>query len=298
MSLRESTERLSKVEGAMPPADDREPKLLELQRVSVRRGETYLLRDLDLVIPRGRHTAILGPNGAGKTSLLRVLERELYPSIEDDGQQGCVRILGRSDWDVSDLRRRMGIVSSSLDQDFSHGRGGDMTAVEVVASGYTATKLAAFGVDITPQVREAVDHALDRVAARHLSGRTLSTLSTGERRRVLIARSLIHRPELLVLDEPTTGLDLAARHAFLRVLTTLVNSAGLTVLLVTHHLEELVAGIPHVVLLSQGHVVFDGPAAEALTDAPISALFGLPVRLSRDPAGGYFAHLAPGLAET
>lgn len=272
----------------MASGDEPSP-LLELERVSVRRGETQLLREVNLRIPQGRHTVILGPNGAGKTSLLRVLERELYPSIERDGHQGQVRILGRADWDVAELRRRMGIVSALLDRDFSHGRTGEMTAVEAVASGFTATKLTAFSVALTADVRAAVRHALERVAAGHLADRTLATLSTGERRRVLIARGLVHAPELLVLDEPTTGLDLAARHAFLEVLTNLVATPGLTVLLVTHHLEEIVRGLDHVVLLDRGAIAFDGPTDEALTNQRISALFGLPVKLSRDPAGGYSA---------
>lgn len=277
----------------MASADEPSSLLLELDRVTVRRGETHLLRELSLQIPRGRHTVILGPNGAGKTSLLRVLERELYPSIERDGHQGRVRILGKADWDVAELRRRMGIVSALLDRDFSHGRTGEMTAVEAVASGYTATKLTAFSVALTADVQAAVMHALEQVAAGHLADRTLATLSTGERRRVLIARGLVHTPELLVLDEPTTGLDLAARHAFLEVLTKLVATPGLTVLLVTHHLEEIVPGLDHVVLLDRGAIAFEGPAPETLTNERISNLFGLAVNISRDTAGGYSAGIGP-----
>lgn len=264
--------------------------LLELERVSVCRGETHLLREVSLQIPQGRHTVILGPNGAGKTSLLRVLERELYPSIERDGHQGRVQILGRSDWDVGELRRRMGIVSALLDRDFSHGRSGNMTVAEAVASGFTATKLTAFSVALTADVQAAVMAALEQVAAIHLADRTLATLSTGERRRVLIARGLVHTPQLLVLDEPTTGLDIAARHTFLDVLTNLVATPGLTVLLVTHHLEEIVPGLDHAVLLDQGAIAFDGPTSEALTNERISTLFGLPVRLSRSQVGIFTAH--------
>ncbi|MGA0040316.1 MAG: ABC transporter ATP-binding protein [Pirellulales bacterium] len=265
------------------------PPLLELDRVSVCRGGTHLLRELSLTLPDGRHTAILGPNGAGKTSLLRVLERELYPSIDVDGQQGSVRILGRSEWDVSELRRRMGIVSAMLDRDFSHGRSGQMTAAEAVSSGFTATRLTAFSVEPTAAVCEAVAAALARVSATHLASRTLATLSTGERRRVLIARSLVHAPELLVLDEPTTGLDLAARHQFLTILSGLTKQPGLTLLLVTHHLEEIVPGFEHVVLLQRGQVAFDGPTSEALTPARLSTLFGVPVSLTCDSSGHHTA---------
>lgn len=268
------------------------PPLLELDRVSICRGGAHLLRGLSLTLLHGQHTVILGPNGAGKTSLLRVLERELYPSIDVDGQQGTVRILGRSDWDVSELRRRMGIVSAMLDRDFSHGRSGHMTAAEAVASGFTATKLTAFSIEPTAAVREAVTAALARVSATHLANRTLTTLSTGERRRVLIARSLVHAPELLVLDEPTTGLDLAARHQFLTILSGLIKQPGLTLLLVTHHLEEIVPGLEHVVLLNHGQVSFDGPASEALTAERLSALFGVPLSLTRDSTGRIAASVA------
>ena len=266
--------------------------LLELQRVTIRRGEVELLREVSLQIPAGRHTVILGPNGAGKTSLLRVLERELYPSITDDGQQGHVTLFGRSTWDVSQLRRRMGIVSAMVDRDFSHGRAGNMTVAKAVASGFTATKLVAFSPPHTAEVEAAVAAALQRVAAAHLAERTLATLSTGERRRVLIARSLVHQPELLVLDEPTTGLDLAARHQFLTMLTHIAQQPGLTLLIVTHHLEEIVPGFEHVVLLEQGRVAFAGPTEAALTPQRLSAVFGLPLHVSRNHAGLITARVA------
>jgi iron complex transport system ATP-binding protein len=161
-----------------------------------------------------------------------------------------------------------------------------------VASGFTATKLTAFSVEPTAVVREAVAAALARVSVTHLADRALATLSTGERRRVLIARSLVHAPELLVLDEPTTGLDLAARHQFLTILSGLIKQPGLTLLVVTHHLEEIVPGFEHVVLLQRGQVAFDGPASEALTPERLSVLFGVPVGLTHDSTGRCTAAVA------
>jgi iron complex transport system ATP-binding protein len=259
--------------------------LLELRDVSVRRGDVTMLAGVSLVIPRGRHTAVLGPNGAGKTSLVRLLDRQLYPSVDDDGTQGGVRILGRSAWDVAVLRRRMGIVSAGLDREFSGGQTGRMTVTEAVASGFTATELADWGPPITADVREAAEAALARVDATRLAARHVDTLSTGERRRVLIARALVHAPEILVLDEPTTGLDIAARHAFLDILTGLCRQPGLTVVLVTHHLEEIVPEFRHAVLLAGGRIVCDGPVAEALHAARLSAVFGVPLEVSRDAHG-------------
>jgi iron complex transport system ATP-binding protein len=266
--------------------------LLELRDVSVRRGETSLLRDVSLVIPRGRHTVVLGPNGAGKTSLVRLLDRQLYPSVDDAGTQGTVRILGRCDWDVTLLRRRMGIVSAGLDRAFAGGQTGRMTVIEAVASGFTATELAAWGLPITAEVRSAVETALGRVAAVNLAARQVETLSTGERRRVLIARALVHAPEILILDEPTTGLDIAARHAFLDILADLCRQPGLTVVLVTHHLEEIVPEIGHAILLAAGAVAFDGPVAAGLEAARLTALFGAPLEISRDGHGRLAARVA------
>jgi iron complex transport system ATP-binding protein len=280
----------------MRPSEPRtaEPPLVTLRDVSVRRGSGKLLEEISLQIPVGRNTAVLGPNGAGKTSLLRLLTRQYYPSVEVDGPSGEISILGRSDWNVSELRRQMGVVSSTLDQHYSGGRSGRMRVEEAVACGYTATELAAHGVRLTPQVQREVEHALQRVQAAHLLGRTTETLSTGERRRVLIARALVHRPAILILDEPTTGLDLAARWQFLGTLQHLTQSPRTTVVLVTHHIEEIVPGFMHVVLLDRGRVVYDGDRREALTEPRISRLFGVPLRLRRGGDGRWQASVAPG----
>lgn len=259
--------------------------LIRLTGVSVERQEQQILRRIDLTIAQGRHTAVLGPNGAGKTSLLRLLTRHYYPSVEASGEQGEVEILGRSDWQVAELRQRMGVVSASLDSSFSAGRTGRMRVEEAVASGFTATELAEFGVRLTCEVLEQVTVALQRVAAEHLRGRIVATLSTGERRRVMIARALVHRPEVLVLDEPTTGLDIAARHQVVGILRQVTKIAGLTLVLVTHHIEEVVPEIQDVLLLDQGQIIFAGPPGEAITGERLSTLFGLPLRIAITASG-------------
>lgn len=250
-----------------------EPLLLELDAVSVLREGGALLDRVSLSIPSGRHTVVLGPNGAGKTTLLRLLAREYYPSVDPLGRRGQVRILGREDWNVAALRRRMGVVSSSLDDDFTRGRSGRLTVAEAVRSGFTGARLAIEdGAQAASEASRvaAVIHLCDVADVR---ARRLETLSTGERRRALIARALVHDPELLVLDEPTSGLDPRARAAFLGTLGRLCREPGLTVLLVTHHLEEILPAFEHVVLLDRGRVVFDGPAREGLEPHRLAALF-------------------------
>lgn len=259
--------------------------LLELERVSVIRNHIRVLDRINLTLDQHRHTAIIGPNGAGKTSLLRLLKRDDYPSVEEDGSQGEVRILGRSDWEVADLWRQMGIVSSSLDHRFSVGRTGRMRVVEAVASGITAVELAEFAVPLTTQVIDRAREILELVDAAPLLDRPAETLSTGERRRVLIARALIHQPRILVLDEPTAGLDLAAREHFLQILRRLARQPELSILIVTHHLEELIPEVTHLVLLDQGRIAFDGPLEEGLTADRLSALYRMPLHVRRNGSG-------------
>lgn len=250
------------------------PPVLELDNVSVAREGCTLLDAVSLVIPPRRHTAVLGPNGAGKTSLLRVLVRDYYPSVDPSGRSGLVRILGRDDWNIAELRRRMGVVSSSLDDDFSHGRSGRLTVVEAVASGFSGSRLADDGPPRSVEEQTRVAAAIELCDATSFRERRLETLSTGERRRTLIARALVHRPELLVLDEPTSGLDPVSRGEFLETLRRLCRQPDMTVFLVTHHLEEIVPEIGHVVLLDRGRVVFDGPSTEAIEPGRLAAVFG------------------------
>ena len=259
-------------------AGDRSP-LLALENVSIVRDGQTLLDRLSLSVADGEHTAILGPNGSGKTTLLRLLSREWYPSWLPDGR-GFVRILGRDDWHVRELRQQLGIVAADLDRTFARGRSGRMTAREAVATGFTAAELAERGPDRTDETEAAIDDALAAVVATSLADRTLQTLSTGERRRVLIARALVHRPRLLVLDEPTAGLDIAARRRLLELLEDRLPSLGATIVLVTHHIEEILPAIGRCVLLHEGRVVFDGTRHEALTSERLSNLFGVPVRVS------------------
>ncbi len=262
--------------------------LLELVDVSVERDANRILDRVSLVIPRGRHTAVLGPNGSGKSSLLKVLLRQFYPSVESDGHQGTVRILGQSEWVVSELRRKMGIVSSTLDFEFSLGRTGRMTVVEAVASGLTSTQLVEFGVEINEDVRQAVDIALARVEQQHLANRHVDTLSTGERRRVLIARAIINEPEILVLDEPTSGLDFVASFRFLELLRGLVQQDDVTLVLVTHHIEEILPEIEHVVLLDQGRTVADDAKSNVMTSDRLSELYRFPIKIQQH-ANGFFS---------
>lgn len=263
--------------------------LIEIKDVSVDRQQTRILNRVSLSIPRFQNTAILGPNGSGKSSLMKLLMRHFYPSVEKDGHQGTVQILGESEWEVSVLRRRMGMVTPMLDHEFSQDRTGGMTVIEAVASGYTATRLREYGPRITADLRKNIDVAIESVGMTAMANRKLKTLSTGERRRSMIARAIVHQPDVFVLDEPTNGLDISARHQFLKLIDSISKTVDTTLLLVTHHIDEIPPAVSHVILLDRGRVIYDGPKDAGLTNQRMTDLFGVPLAVSRDVLGWYQA---------
>jgi iron complex transport system ATP-binding protein len=267
------------------------PPVLELRDASVMRGGTRVLDRVSLTVRTGEHTAILGPNGAGKSSLIRLLTLQDYP-LAVPGGPPPLRILGRARWELSALRTRMGIVSADLDATFALGtRGGRVGGLEAVVSGFLASQGLFAHQAVTDAQWAEARAALAAVGASRLADAPLVTMSAGEKRRVLIARALVARPDLLLLDEPTTGLDLVARHRFMQDVRR-VAASGATLLLVTHHVEEIVPEIERVVLLDRGRVVADGPAGGLLTPARLGRLFGGTVRVARE-AGYYQVQVAP-----
>lgn len=250
--------------------------LLELDRVSVVRAGRAILDKVSLTVPDGRHTAILGPNGSGKSTLVRLIARQLYPTIDSDGRIGETRVFGQSRWDVFELRSRLGIVSPEMQADMA-AQDDPLEVFDVVASSFFASR-GVWRREVTHSMRLAASEALERMGVLHLVERSMATLSTGEARRVLIARSLAHRPRALLLDEPCAGLDPAARKLFLEALRRIAND-GVTVILVTHHVEEILPEINHVVLMANGRVAHDGARRELLSPGILGALFGIPMAL-------------------
>jgi len=287
---------------------------LQLFGASVILGAARVLDNLTLSIDVGEHAAILGPNGAGKSTFMRLLTLQQYPLMDRDGaavkREGSaterkrasmeregfsrseeddpppIRLFGRDRWNVFELRSQMGIVSADLHDRFVHGNSnGVVNALDAVASGFFATHGVFAHQRVTAAMRAQALEALDRVGAAALATRTLDTLSTGEARRVLIARALVHTPNVLVLDEPTRGLDLVARHAFMERVRDVARQ-GTKILLVTHYVEEIIPEIDRVVLLERGRIAFDGSKPEVLTGPRLSQIFAGALVVHED--GGYF----------
>ena len=263
--------------------DSAPASLIELDRASVVRGDNTVLDALSLRIVAGQHTAILGPNGCGKSSFIKLITRELYPLAREG--ESPVKVLGQDRWNINALRTQLGIVTGDLTRDLLDMP--DLGVEEAVMTGFFASLVVPEEAEVTDDMRARVSEALALVDASTLATRNVAELSTGELRRVLIARALVHRPQALLLDEPTAGLDLVAQHAFLQLLRGLAQQ-GITLVLVTHHLEEIIPEIDRVILLRAGTVRADANRATALTSESLSAVFGGVLKV-RQEGDCYFA---------
>ena len=262
-------------------SDSADPDLLiDFARVSLRRGGQVLVGPVTWSVELDERWVVIGPNGAGKTSLLRIAAAMEHPS------SGTAYVLGErlGRVDMSELRARVGLSSSALSQRVPEG---EVVRDLVVSAGYAVLgRWRERYEDV--DYNQALD-MLESVGAEHLAERTYETLSEGERKRVLIARSLMTDPELLLLDEPAAGLDLGGREELVARLADLAADADSpAIVLVTHHVEEIPEGFSHALILSEGHVVDAGLLADVLTAENLSKAFGQSIALDVID-GRYFA---------
>ena len=264
---------------------NKEPSnVLNLRDVELTLNHNTILRGLSWEVQLGQHWAVLGANGSGKTSLLRVVTGYLWPS------GGRVEVLGSlfGQVDLRQLRRRIGLVSSALGEMIRRGQ----AARQIVLSGAFASTGLFDAADAGQ--RASADELLARLGCGRLSEHLYGTLSLGEQQRVLIARALMPQPELLLIDEPCAGLDLPGREVLLETIDALAAEGGhacpsratssgghTTLVMVTHHIEEITPRFTHVLILKAGQVLAAGPKDEVLTDANLQAAFDLNVELDR-----------------
>jgi iron complex transport system ATP-binding protein len=252
--------------------------LLELEKVSVMRGERAALREVSLRIEAGEHVCILGPNGCGKSTLIKTITRECYPLAREGSR---MRILGRERWDIFELRSHLGIVTPDLLSSCTT----DSTGRDVVLSGFfSSTRIFPHHHPEAEQVSRA-EAALGRLGISHLADRAVMQMSSGEAKRTLIARALVHEPHTLLFDEPSNALDIAAQFQLRDTMRELARS-GLAILLVTHHVSEIIPEMERVILLQDGGILVDGVKEKALTEKNLRTLFRTNVRLHR--SNGFF----------
>lgn len=245
--------------------------VVDLVDVSVRRGNTVMLEGINWQVGESDRWVVLGANGAGKTTLLRLLTGDLYPT---SGMAGVLdEVLGAVN--IFDLRPRIGLVSQIFQERVPRGE----TVHDLVVSAAYAV-VGRWHEEYESFDHERADALLDRFGMLQLRDRTFGTLSSGERKRVEIARGLMVDPELLLLDEPASGLDLGGREKLVTLLGHLAaDTAAPASVMVTHHVEEIPPGITHAMLLKKGRIVASGPAREVLTEPLMSETFDMPLRL-------------------
>jgi iron complex transport system ATP-binding protein len=255
-----------------PEADGKE--FLEMRNVNVARGDRVVLHDVNLSIRTGEHVAILGPNGCGKSTLILTMTCQIYPMVVPGMH---VRIFGRERWDLTQLRTQFGIVVSDLPGE----RTAVTTGLDAVTAGFFSASTLWPNLHVTTEMRMRAVEALERMEALHLRDQLVGEMSAGEKRRIVIARALVHRPQQLLLDEPSNALDLAAQRELRTTLRRLV-AEGTGLVLVTHHLGDILPEIERVILMRDGRIVADGLRDELLTEQRLSELFNAPVRMGRD----------------
>jgi iron complex transport system ATP-binding protein len=252
--------------------------LLSLAHVTVMRGDLVALHDLNLEIACGEHVCILGPNGCGKSTLIKTITRECYPLAREGSH---ISILGRERWDIFELRSLLGIVSPDLLTSCTT----DATGRDVVISGFFSSTRIFPHHHPDPEHLAGANETLARLGIAHLADRSVAEMSSGEAKRTLIARALVHQPQTLLFDEPSNALDIGAQLQLRETMRGLAQS-GLGILLVTHHVSEIIPEIERVILLREGRILADGPKSRVLTEEHLANLFGVAVRLGQHD--GYF----------
>jgi iron complex transport system ATP-binding protein len=249
------------------------PPLLTFRNVTVMRGDRAALDHVSVEIASGEHVCILGPNGCGKSTLIKTITRECYP-LPREGS--AISILGRERWNIFELRTLLGIVSPDLLASCTT----DATARDVVLSGFFSSTRIFPHHHPDPEYLARAEAALERLGIAHLADRPVAQMSSGEAKRTLIARALVHQPQTLLFDEPSNALDISAQLQFRETMRELAKS-GLGILLVTHHVSEIIPEIERVVLLREGKILADGPKSSILTAKNLSKLFNASVRLGQ-----------------
>ena len=256
------------------------PPILEVRNAQVYRRNTQVFNNLNLTLEQGESVAIIGPNGAGKTTLLKLINREIYPVVQPDSY---LKLFGEERIKVDNLRQKMGTVS--FESQIKH----DTLAngLEVVVSAFFGSVGIHSHHQVLPQHKAAAIKIMQELGIAHLADRQYLLLSTGQPRRLLLARAPVHNPKVLVLDEPTSGLDLKSAFQLLADIRSLC-SKGTTLILVTHHIQEIVPEIGKVIFLKNGEITRQGAKEDLLTDAALSELYDVPIHAS-ERAGYYSA---------
>ena len=252
--------------------------IIDFQNITVFQGRNKVLEEFSLTIDESQSTVILGPNGSGKTTLLKLLNRELY-IVED--KASSLKIFEKDRWNVDELRSNLGVVSQHLQYGYSNSAIG----LYVVLSGFYSSDGIWQHQEFDDRKLDRAKEVMDLLAISNLKDREFSTMSSGEQRKFLLARSLVNDPAVLVFDEPTSGLDMSTCFQYLEIIRELI-SMGKKVILVTHHIHEIPPEVTRVILLKEGRVIEDGDKDQILTNTNLTNLFDWPIKVIKE--NGYY----------
>jgi len=248
--------------------------MIDIHRVSAYLHDHQVFEDLSLHIGAGEKLAILGPNGAGKSSLLKLISRDMYPRVRDDSH---VKLFGSETVNLWELRSKIGLLSQDLQDDYTPWT----SALQVILSGFFGAIGAHGHQQPTPAQVQQAEALLQQLGMADYRDTMFQRLSTGQKRRLLVGRALVHQPRALIFDEPFNGLDIGAAAELSKLMRAFCTPEH-ALLLTTHHVDELIPEIERVVLLQQGRVLMDGAKHQVLTSENLSRLYQLPVRLHED----------------
>jgi len=245
---------------------------LTLEQVNVARGDNIVLHDINLAVRRGEHIAILGPNGCGKSTLIKTITCECYPLARPGTR---VSIFGRERWDLTELKKRLGVVSAELPGKPTLR----ITGREALLTGFFSSSTLWPNLVVTDAMRDRAEEVLHMVDALAIADKPVGEMSAGQQRRIMIGRALVASSEMLLLDEPSNALDLSAQRD-LRELLRALAQRGTGILLITHHIADILPEIDRVLMMREGRIVADGSKSELLTATRLSGLFDTEVNLA------------------
>ena len=255
------------------------PPFLHLAHVNVARGDNVVLHDINLTVNTGEHIAILGPNGCGKSTLIKTITCECYPIVQPET---TVSIFGRERWDLTELKKRLGVVAPELPgRPTLHTTGRDAVLTGFFSSSTLWPNLIS---SITPAMQTRTDEVLEQIGATYLANKPVGEMSAGQQRRIMIGRALVGSgstaaTSMLLLDEPSNALDLNAQRELRHLLRSLAQQ-GTGILLITHHVSDIIPEINRILMMKEGRIIADGPKSTLLTAAQLSTLFQTEVTLT------------------
>lgn len=255
--------------------------ILDFENIHVSYDEKLILKELFLKIQKGEHWAILGKNGSGKSTLIKLISSEIHPRKQFEYKK---EIMGKERYTITELKMQLGIITNDLHNYFEK-EGNFLTTYEVVLSGYYSSIGVFKHQDFTPQQHSRALEVLEFLGLEEIKEKKVHELSTGQLRKSIIGRALIHKPKAFILDEPTVGLDIKAQVSFINTMRKLSREA--TIILVTHHIEEIFEEISNIALMYENTVYIQGNKKEVLTSENLSKIFEVDLSI-QEKNGRYF----------